>query len=242
MRVPGNKSGRDRDPPRACGGGGDRGRAQGDHAMTARKHFKQLVRDRMRQTGERYTVARRHVEASAPVPGSCAAASRRDGGVRERARQPRRRARGRAAVRGDGAGRRRRARRGLHPVGVRRVRLPRAHARVPAPVAVPGAVGGGDRRAARPARRAARDGRREGRGRGARRAARPRPAGDRWIDPYRSATAGCRRAATGRRPAGRRLRARRRRVPDRRPLAGARWSPPRRWRRRGRAWSPTSTG
>ena len=36
--------------------------------MTTRKHFKQLVRDRMRQTGEKYTVARRHVEASAPVP------------------------------------------------------------------------------------------------------------------------------------------------------------------------------
>ena len=35
--------------------------------MTTRKHFKQLVRDRMRQTGEKYTVARRHVEASAPV-------------------------------------------------------------------------------------------------------------------------------------------------------------------------------
>ena len=29
--------------------------------MTARKHLKQLVRDRMRKTGERYTVARRHV-------------------------------------------------------------------------------------------------------------------------------------------------------------------------------------
>ena len=31
--------------------------------MTARKHLKQLVRDRMRRTGERYTVARRHVVA-----------------------------------------------------------------------------------------------------------------------------------------------------------------------------------
>ncbi|MDA0138565.1 BtrH N-terminal domain-containing protein [Solirubrobacter deserti] len=35
--------------------------------MTARKHFKQLVRDRMARTGEAYTVARRHVEAGAPV-------------------------------------------------------------------------------------------------------------------------------------------------------------------------------
>lgn len=33
--------------------------------MTDRKHFKQLVRERMRRTGERYTVARRHVEAPA---------------------------------------------------------------------------------------------------------------------------------------------------------------------------------
>jgi Butirosin biosynthesis protein H, N-terminal/Domain of unknown function (DUF4872) len=33
--------------------------------MTARKHLKQLVRDRMRRTGERYTVARRHVVAAA---------------------------------------------------------------------------------------------------------------------------------------------------------------------------------
>jgi hypothetical protein len=32
--------------------------------MTARKHFKQLVRERMRKTGERYTVARRHVEGT----------------------------------------------------------------------------------------------------------------------------------------------------------------------------------
>ena len=32
--------------------------------MTARKHFKQLVRERMRKTGERYTVARRHVEGA----------------------------------------------------------------------------------------------------------------------------------------------------------------------------------
>ena len=31
--------------------------------MTARKHFKQLVRERMRRTGERYSVARRHVAA-----------------------------------------------------------------------------------------------------------------------------------------------------------------------------------
>jgi len=36
--------------------------------MTTRKHFKALVRDRMRRTGEPYTVARRHVEAAAPVP------------------------------------------------------------------------------------------------------------------------------------------------------------------------------
>ena len=35
--------------------------------MTAHKHFKQLVRERMRRTGERYSVARRHVAAeSAP--------------------------------------------------------------------------------------------------------------------------------------------------------------------------------
>ncbi len=38
--------------------------------MTARKHFKQLVRERMRKTGERYTVARRHVEGDAGQPGS----------------------------------------------------------------------------------------------------------------------------------------------------------------------------
>ncbi len=35
--------------------------------MTARKHFKHLVRERMRKTGERYTVARRHV--AGPEPG-----------------------------------------------------------------------------------------------------------------------------------------------------------------------------
>jgi hypothetical protein len=34
--------------------------------MTDRKHFKHLVRERMRRTGERYTVARRHVAESAP--------------------------------------------------------------------------------------------------------------------------------------------------------------------------------
>jgi hypothetical protein len=33
--------------------------------MTARKHLKHLVRERMRKTGERYTVARRHVVAAA---------------------------------------------------------------------------------------------------------------------------------------------------------------------------------
>ena len=33
--------------------------------MTDRKHFKHLVRERMRHTGERYTVARRHVAADA---------------------------------------------------------------------------------------------------------------------------------------------------------------------------------
>jgi hypothetical protein len=32
--------------------------------MTDRKHFKALVRERMRRTGERYTVARRHIEAA----------------------------------------------------------------------------------------------------------------------------------------------------------------------------------
>src|SRR5690349_12793360 len=38
--------------------------------MTTRKHLKQLVRDRMRKTGERYTVARRHVVAGGePGPG-----------------------------------------------------------------------------------------------------------------------------------------------------------------------------
>ena len=36
--------------------------------MTARKHFKQLVRDRMRSTGEKYTVARRHIEGASPEP------------------------------------------------------------------------------------------------------------------------------------------------------------------------------
>ena len=32
--------------------------------MTTRKHFKQLVRDRMRRTGEHYSVARRRVAGS----------------------------------------------------------------------------------------------------------------------------------------------------------------------------------
>ena len=35
--------------------------------MTDRKHFKQLVRERMRRTGERYTVARRHVAGGASL-------------------------------------------------------------------------------------------------------------------------------------------------------------------------------
>ena len=59
--------------------------------MTARKHLKQLVRDRMRRTGERYTVARRHVVGRRPVVGAARRRPRRHGGVRERARQPRRR-------------------------------------------------------------------------------------------------------------------------------------------------------
>lgn len=36
--------------------------------MTTRKHLKQLVRDRMRRTGEAYTVARRHVVGAGPTP------------------------------------------------------------------------------------------------------------------------------------------------------------------------------
>ena len=92
--------------------------------MTTRKHFKQLVRDRMRSTGEKYTVARRHVEGDSDV-GAARRRPRRHRGVRQRARQPRRRARRRAAVGGDGAGRRRRARRRLHPLGVQARRLPR---------------------------------------------------------------------------------------------------------------------
>jgi hypothetical protein len=36
--------------------------------VTTRKHFKQLVRDRMARTGERYTVARAHVAAKAAAP------------------------------------------------------------------------------------------------------------------------------------------------------------------------------
>jgi hypothetical protein len=36
--------------------------------MTTRKHFKQLVRERMRRTGERYTVARAHVTGQAAPP------------------------------------------------------------------------------------------------------------------------------------------------------------------------------
>ncbi len=46
--------------------------------MTDRKHFKQLVRERMRRTGERYTVARRQVEAAtgaAPGPAGTVAGS-----------------------------------------------------------------------------------------------------------------------------------------------------------------------
>ena len=46
--------------------------------MTDRKHFKQLVRERMRRTGEHYTVARRHVEAATgPLPGRPDVAGRR---------------------------------------------------------------------------------------------------------------------------------------------------------------------
>ena len=207
--------------------------------MTTRKHFKQLVRDRMRQTGERYTVARRHVEASAPVywelrggiHGETAAFANvlANLGVA---------ARGRAVVRGDDPGRRRRARRGLHPVGVRRVGLSRAHARVPARVAVPGALGGGDGGAARPARGAARDGRREGRGGRARRPAGPRPAGDR-VDrpvPARPPRA-AREPRRVRRPADRRLRPLGRRLRDRRPL-----DRPRGGLRRGAGGRPGARG
>ena len=38
--------------------------------MTTRKHFKALVRERMRQTGERYSVARAHVAGDAPAEGT----------------------------------------------------------------------------------------------------------------------------------------------------------------------------
>jgi hypothetical protein len=34
--------------------------------VTARKHLKSIVRARMRRTGERYTVARRHIAAVDP--------------------------------------------------------------------------------------------------------------------------------------------------------------------------------
>ena len=147
--------------------------------MTARKHFKQLVRDRMRKHRRAYTVARRHVAAPAPVVGAARRRPRRHGGVRQRAREPRRRARRRAADRGDGAGRRRRARRRLHPLGVRAHGYRALDARLPA-------RSGSTRRAGRPrpprgsactprsTRPAA-----QGRGRGARRAARPRAARDR---------------------------------------------------------------
>ena len=71
--------------------------------MTDRKHFKQLVRERMRQTGERYTVARRHVAADAtPEWELRGGLRRRHRGLRQRARQPRRRGGRRAAVGGDG--------------------------------------------------------------------------------------------------------------------------------------------
>ena len=195
--------------------------------MTARKHLKQLVRDRMRKTGERYTVARRHIVDADTSLGAPRRRPRRHRRVRERAGQPRRRrpAHRRAADRGDGARRRRRARRGLHPVGVRVAPVPlaRAHARLPAPVAVPGPLGARDRRAARPARRAARDRRREGRRRGARRAARAaacrRSPGS---TPTRSGTATSREWRDGYGGAAAdRLRAHRRRVRDRRPLGGA---------------------
>lgn len=66
MRVPGNVRFVVIPRGRAVAWKG-RASVDGDHDMTTRKHFKALVRDRMRATGERYTVARRHVEAAAPV-------------------------------------------------------------------------------------------------------------------------------------------------------------------------------
>jgi hypothetical protein len=49
--------------------------------MTARKHLKQLVRDRMRKTGERYTVARRHVVDGGSSPLSSSTPWELRGGV-----------------------------------------------------------------------------------------------------------------------------------------------------------------
>ena len=120
----------------------------------------------MRKTGERYTVARRHIvdadtswELRGGVQGDTAAIANvlaNLGVVAPHTGEPLTE----AMVLGD----RRRARRGLHPVGVRLAPVPlaRPHARVPAPVAVPGPVGAGDRRAARAARRSARDRRGKG--------------------------------------------------------------------------------
>jgi hypothetical protein len=56
-----------------CSGGrqtrGRRCRPVEAENMTTRKHFKRLVRERMQKTGERYSVARAHVAASAPADG-----------------------------------------------------------------------------------------------------------------------------------------------------------------------------
>ena len=103
--------------------------------MTDRKHFKQLVRERMRRTGERYTVARRQVEAatvrpepSAPSPIGWELRGGLDGETAAFANVL-----ANLGVEAGGAplseamvlGRRRRARRRLHPLGVRVTRLPR---------------------------------------------------------------------------------------------------------------------
>ena len=212
--------------------------------MTDRKHFKQLVRERMRRTGERYTVARRHV-AGAPsweLRGGLArraprrsptcsptSASRRGGAPLSE-----------AMILGAGGG-----------LGAGYILWEfeshgyrGADARLPAPVAVPGPLGERAGRAARPARRAARDRRGEGRGRRAGRPARPRPAGDRLGRPVPARPA--RPAALARRlrrPAGRGLRARgRRRTRSTTARRRARRSPPTCSPPRAAASAPTSTG
>ena len=135
----------------------------GGHAdMTARKHLKHLVRERMRRTGERYTVARRHVRTAHPAWELRGGVARRHGGVRQRARQPRRRGRRSAALGGDDPGCRRRAGRRLHPVGVRAARLSRRWCSGSGASGSTRTAGRGGGRAARAARRAARDRRAKG--------------------------------------------------------------------------------